>query len=176
MLPAAHLCCGKTCHRQLPGCPHTCARDCHEGPCSSDGCSQEVTVRCTCKRRKEKLSCAEVQRMLQAATGSAAYDAGTSLRLLPCDAACAKVAAAAAAEAAEPAAKGGGGSPGTAAAAAGKAGGAAGPEAEQGVQQEQQPRRKLSKEEKQRLAEEKQRAKLAAARRQQVLQVRVCCA
>ncbi|PRW05874.1 putative mitochondrial-processing peptidase subunit beta isoform B [Chlorella sorokiniana] len=173
-LPAARLCCGKTCHRQLPGCPHTCMRECHEGPCSSDGCSQEVTVRCSCKRRKEKLSCAEVQRLLQAATGSAAYDAGTSLRLLPCDAACAKAAAAGAA--AEPAAKGADSSS-KAAANAAKAGRAAGPQPGQAAQQqqqqeqqEQQPRRKLSKEEKQRLAEEKQRAKEAAARRQQLLQ------
>lgn len=128
-------------------------------------------MRCSCKRRKDKLPCAEVQRLLQAATGSAAYDARTSLRLLPCDAACTKAAAAAAAAgAAEPAGKGRGGSP-QAATQPAKAGSAAGSAAEQ---QEQQPRRKLSKEEKQRLAEEKQRAKEAAARRQKILQVRSC--
>lgn len=126
-------------------------------------------MRCACKRRKEKLACAEVQRLLQAATGSAAYDAGTSLRLLPCDAACAKAAAATAASgAAEP--------------AAAKAGSTARWEqeqeqAQQGGQQEQRGQRKLSKEEKLRLAEEKRREKEAAARRKQIMQVRraECC-
>lgn len=167
-LPAARLCCGKVCHRALPGCPHTCLKTCgHAGACTSDGCEQEVTVRCGCKRRKEKRSCAEVQRLLQAATGSSAYDQGTSLRLLECDAACAKAAAAAPAKGSSD----GLDAEGAAAAAAAPAGStSAAARAAGAVEQEQQPRRKLSREEKARLAEEKARQKEAAARRRLVLQ------
>lgn len=165
------LCCGKTCNRMLPGCPHTCQRACHPGACTSAGCAEDTTVRCACKRLKQKLPCAEVQRLLAAATGSGAYDGATSLRLLPCDAACAK-AAAAAEQAGEPAARGrrvssdgpeagsGAGSSSSSLAAAAAAAATA---------TKQQPRRKLSREEKARLAEEKARVKEAAERRKALM-------
>lgn len=165
-LAPARLRCGKVCHRALPGCPHTCQRECHEGACTSAACAAEVTLRCACKRIKRKAGCQEVQRLLLAATGSAAYDGATSLRLLPCDAACTAGAAEAAAPAAAPKASrslpaskepvAGGEAGGTAAAA--EAAAAASQEA-------QQPKRKLSREERQRQAEERQRQKEAAERR-----------
>ena len=57
------LCCGKPCHKALPKCPHVCQATCHQGPClaaSAEGCEEEVTVRCSCRRRKAKMSCHQV--------------------------------------------------------------------------------------------------------------------
>ena len=57
------LCCGKPCHKALPKCPHLCEATCHQGPCPAaggTGCQEEVTLRCSCRRRKAKLSCHEV--------------------------------------------------------------------------------------------------------------------
>jgi len=57
------LCCGKPCHKALPKCPHVCQATCHQGPCpaaSAEGCQEEVTVRCSCRRRKTKMSCHQV--------------------------------------------------------------------------------------------------------------------
>ncbi len=57
------LCCGKPCHKALPKCPHVCQAVCHQGPCpaaSAEGCQEEVTVRCSCRRRKAKMSCHQV--------------------------------------------------------------------------------------------------------------------
>lgn len=172
-LDPARFCCGKTCHRALPGCPHMCERLCHTGACTSQGCTRETTVRCACKRLKAKLPCSEVQRLLEAATGSSTYDGTTSMRLLPCDAACAKAAAVAAA--AEPTAAAGAkdSSDSQQAPAGGSASGGAAAAAAAAATEQQQPRRKLSKEEKAQLAEEKARAKEAAARRKQLVQAAV---
>ena len=166
--PPARLCCGKACHRALAGCPHTCERPCHAGGCTSQGCSQEVTVRCACKRAKRKLPCSEVQRMLAAATGSAAYDGATVLRLLPCEPACAKAAAAEAAggkrrSSSDGAAADGGAAAGAAAAPAASLPAPAAAEA-------QQPRRKLTKEEREAEREAARQAKLAAQQRKQAQQ------
>ena len=190
-LPAARLGCGKTCHRALPACPHTCERECHPGACSSQGCTTEVTVRCSCKRNKKKLACSEVQRLLLAATGSAAYDGSAALRLLPCDAACASKAptpqeppAAAAANAissssdnlaavsAAGASSDGAGSgarrrPAALSAAHATGAAAAG---------EEQPKRKLSREEKAREWELQRQKKAAAQQRKQLLRFAVLAA
>ncbi|KAI8463588.1 MAG: hypothetical protein J3K34DRAFT_526874 [Monoraphidium minutum] len=86
---AAALSCGKPCHRALPGCQHPCRAPCHAGACGG-GCQEEVTVRCECRRLKQKWGCGRVRAALQQSTGSGDYDAGaTSLKLLPCDAGCA---------------------------------------------------------------------------------------
>lgn len=92
----AELRCGKTCLRLLPRCPHFCQEACHEGACpGAVRCEAEVTVRCTCKRLKKKLPCCEVAAMLQrTGGGDGQYDESTSLRLLPCDEECAKLAGA----------------------------------------------------------------------------------
>lgn len=170
-LPPAALCCGKTCHRALPACPHTCERRCHEGPCTSQGCTAEVTVRCACKRSKRKLPCLEVQRLLAAATGSASYDGATALRLLPCDASCAKAAAAeegkGGSSASPPAPARSMGAAAAADAPSAAASGAAAAGAEPG-----RPR-KLSKEEKQAEREAARQAKLAAQERRQRQQAAV---
>lgn len=91
------LCCGKVCGRELPLCPHTCAAQCHVGVCpASSNCSEEVTVRCSCRRLKEKWECARVLAALTAAAGSSGssklYDGSTALKLLPCDELCAAAA------------------------------------------------------------------------------------
>lgn len=51
--------CGKTCRRALPGCPHACQAPCHPDPCPEavQGCQQEVTGRCSCRRQRIKLPC-----------------------------------------------------------------------------------------------------------------------
>lgn len=162
VLSPSALRCGKTCHRALPACPHTCQLACHEGPCTSQGCAADVTVRCACRRAKRKLPCSEVQRLLAAANGSAAYDGTTPLRLLPCDASCAKAAAA-------EEGKGSGG-----AAAAHEASEApAAPAAAAGATAEPAKPRKLSREEKQAEREAARQAKLAAQRRRQRQQAAV---
>ncbi|KAL4428037.1 hypothetical protein ABPG75_002126 [Micractinium tetrahymenae] len=173
VLPPAALRCGKTCHRALPGCPHTCERPCHEGPCTSQGCATEVTVRCGCKRSKRKLPCSEVQRLLATATGSAAYDSTTSLRLLPCDASCAKAAAADEGKGGgdAPVARAAGSNGATAAAAALPAAAAAA-----GSGTEPAKPRKLSKEEKQAEREAARQARLAAQQRKQRQQAAVLTA
>ena len=59
----ALLCCGKPCHKALPNCPHVCQQVCHAGPCpgaAAEGCQEEVTVRCSCRRHKAKLPCHQV--------------------------------------------------------------------------------------------------------------------
>jgi NF-X1-type zinc finger protein NFXL1 len=88
---AGALSCGKPCHRALPGCQHPCRAACHPGACAGpDTCVEEVTVRCECRRLKEKWRCSKVRAALEKATGSADFDSGsTSLKLLPCDAECA---------------------------------------------------------------------------------------
>ncbi|EFN58119.1 hypothetical protein CHLNCDRAFT_34551 [Chlorella variabilis] len=158
--PSARLNCGKTCHRELPGCPHTCELECHAGTCTSVGCAKEVTVRCACKRNKRKLACAEVQRLLLAATGSGTYDDTTSLRLLICDDGCAKAAATEAA-AAPAAAKGSGDVPGAPLTPpmATKASTAAA----------EAPKRKMTREEKQRERELARQQKDAEERRKQIV-------
>lgn len=171
-LPPMALRCAKTCHRALPACPHTCERRCHEGPCTSEGCASEVTVRCVCRRSKRKLPCSEVQRLLVGATGSAAYDGATSLRLLPCDASCAKAAAAEEGKgggAARAAPNGGKGPPAATDAQPGAADAAA------SVAGPGRPR-KLSKEEKQAEREAARQAKLAAQQRRQRQQAAVLVA
>ena len=190
-LPAARLGCGKTCHRALPACPHTCERECHPGACSSEGCTTEVTVRCSCKRSKKKLACSEVQRMLLAATGSGAYDGSTALRLLPCDAACANKAPA---QQELPAAAAATDTSGSANPTGGAAAGAASDGARSGARQrpaalsagdatgaaavggEGQPKRKLSKEEKAREWELQRQKKAAAQQRKQLLRFAVLAA
>ncbi|DBA96431.1 TPA: hypothetical protein ACH3X1_015323 [Trebouxia sp. C0004] len=85
------LCCGKPCHKALPMCPHVCQAICHQGPCpaaSAEGCQEEVAVRCSCRRRKAKMSCYQVQQKLRAVASSEAYTDATPLRLLPCDQGC----------------------------------------------------------------------------------------
>ncbi|GAB4819935.1 hypothetical protein N2152v2_006981 [Parachlorella kessleri] len=95
-IPPDRLRCAKVCHRALQLCPHLCQETCHSGACPKpESCSEEVTVRCACRRIKRKEPCSTVQSMLQAETGSRSYDAATPLRLLPCDAECATLAAAA---------------------------------------------------------------------------------
>ncbi|KAL4445363.1 hypothetical protein ABPG77_011188 [Micractinium sp. CCAP 211/92] len=171
-LPPTALRCAKTCHRALPACPHTCERRCHEGPCASEGCASEVTVRCVCRRSKRKLPCSEVQRLLVGATGSTAYDGATSLRLLPCDASCAKAAAAEEGKgggAARAAPNGGKGTPAATDAQPGAADAAA------SVAGPGRPR-KLSKEEKQAEREAARQAKLAAQQRRQRQQAAVVVA
>jgi len=93
------LCCGKVCGRELPLCPHTCAAQCHAGLCpASSNCSEGVTVRCSCRRLKEKWECARVLAALTAAGSSGSggssklYDGSTALKLLPCDQLCAAAA------------------------------------------------------------------------------------
>ncbi|KAF6263962.1 hypothetical protein COO60DRAFT_1292737 [Scenedesmus sp. NREL 46B-D3] len=85
------LCCGKPCHRQLPHCPHPCRALCHASSACPDpeGCSEEVGVRCSCRRLKQKWPCSKVQAALAAAGGSRSYDGATALKLLSCDAECA---------------------------------------------------------------------------------------
>ncbi|KAI3428787.1 hypothetical protein D9Q98_007606 [Chlorella vulgaris] len=163
--------CGKACHRQLPGCPHACQAVCHPGACSSQDCSQEVTVRCSCKRSKRKLPCAEVQRLLSAATGSPTFDGTTPLRLLHCDATCAKAAAAA----------GAGGDPAMAAATAPARDGGSTSSAAPAVQAiaaatpaagpaPEKPRRKLTREEKEQEREAARQRRQALERRRQLKQ------
>ncbi len=106
-IKSTELCCPKQCLRQLVNCPHLCDVSCHEGPCpgSIGRCEAETTVRCGCKRMKKKLKCFEVAALLEkerkksggggggtdsGGTVGGKYDAMTSLRLLPCDAECAK--------------------------------------------------------------------------------------
>jgi NF-X1-type zinc finger protein NFXL1 len=94
------LCCGKVCHKELPFCPHSCTALCHKGNCpEAKSCSEEVTVRCSCRRQKEKWACAKVQAALAAAGGSSGsngssklYDGSEALKLLPCDGLCAAAA------------------------------------------------------------------------------------
>lgn len=86
---AAALSCGKPCHRALPGCQHPCRTLCHAGGCDDAGCGAAVTVRCECRRQKEKWECTRVRAALQAGGGDGVYDSGTaSLKLLACDAEC----------------------------------------------------------------------------------------
>ncbi|GAX77723.1 hypothetical protein CEUSTIGMA_g5166.t1 [Chlamydomonas eustigma] len=90
------LCCGKPCHRPLLRCPHPCREKCHEGPCpgSGQGCEEEVTVRCACKRLKAKWTCKAVLTALETMRGSGGspttYDALSAPRVLPCDHECLK--------------------------------------------------------------------------------------
>jgi hypothetical protein len=93
------LCCGELCGLTLPRCPHACAAKCHAGPCPGGGsCSEEVAVRCSCRRLKERWACSRVQAALAAAGGSSGssggrlYDGSSALKLLPCDAQCAAAA------------------------------------------------------------------------------------
>ncbi len=87
---SAKLSCGKPCHRALPSCQHPCRATCHAGACADGGCKEEVTVRCECRRQKQKWDCGQARAALTKATGSGVYDAGaTSLKLLACDAECA---------------------------------------------------------------------------------------
>lgn len=84
------LCCGKPCHKPLPNCPHPCRVTCHPGACpGSWRCEEEVTVRCACKTLRAKWPCYKVAEGLVGAGRPAAYDASTTLRLLPCGAECA---------------------------------------------------------------------------------------
>lgn len=79
--------CGKICNRQLLGCPHLCKDVCHPGLCSRPAtCEQEVTVRCSCKRIREKWSCRRVREALISAGGTGEYDSAP--RLLECDETC----------------------------------------------------------------------------------------
>lgn len=85
------LCCSKQCLRPLPHCPHLCESGCHSGRCpGASCCEQEVTVRCGCRRLKERWTCHRVQAALQSrGNGSGGtYDGLAALRLLPCDAQC----------------------------------------------------------------------------------------
>lgn len=83
------LCCGKPCHRALATCQHPCREACHSGPCPQ-ACKEEVTVRCDCRRLKQKWGCDKVRAALSKATGCGTYDSGTTaLKLLPCDVECA---------------------------------------------------------------------------------------
>jgi NF-X1-type zinc finger protein NFXL1 len=91
------LCCGQVCGRELPFCPHACTAKCHAGGCpGAAACREQVTVRCGCRRLKERWDCSMVQAALkQAAHGSSGssssgrlYDGSSALKLLPCDAQC----------------------------------------------------------------------------------------
>lgn len=89
---ADKLCCSKPCHKQLPCCPHPCREVCHTGACPHpEACSEEVTVRCACRRLKQKWPCSRVQQALAAAGGSRCYDSTAVLKLLHCDRGCAAI-------------------------------------------------------------------------------------
>ena len=54
------LACGHTCGKQI-ACGHECSQQCHAGPCSPPSdCSALVTVRCSCRRRRQRVCCSEV--------------------------------------------------------------------------------------------------------------------
>eukprot|EP00877_Chromochloris_zofingiensis_P012196 jgi/Chrzof1/722/Cz01g26100.t1 len=86
------LCCGKICHRQLPHCPHSCRSVCHQGPCAAgDHCAEEVTLRCSCRKQKQKWPCWRVQQAIKASSKHVDYDGVSAVKLLPCDAGCSAV-------------------------------------------------------------------------------------
>lgn len=170
-LDAASQRCSKLCHRALPNCVHACQERCHAGACpGATSCWQEVTLRCTCKRRKEKALCSRAAELLRAAGGNGAYDATTSMRLLPCDAECARAGAAAAQGSASRGAAGPsspGGEEGTAAK------GSAVPASEP---QPAQPAGKRDSRAERQLEKERQRLEQAAkARRRQKVQLVALC-
>lgn len=85
------LCCGRPCHRALPHCPHPCQAICHLGPCPGvTHCEEQVTVKCKCKRRREKWPCHQVQAALLKCGKSQASLGNQALRLLPCSDECVK--------------------------------------------------------------------------------------
>ena len=83
------LSCGQPCHRILPDCNHLCTAPCHPAPCSGP-CQQSVTVRCDCRRQRSKLPCSEARARLAAAGRSTSLDPSAAVRLLACDADCAR--------------------------------------------------------------------------------------
>ncbi|BDA41625.1 NF-X1-type zinc finger protein NFXL1 [Coccomyxa sp. Obi] len=86
------LSCGKPCYRQLPGCPHLCEAMCHLGDCPASGsCQKEVTVRCACRRKREKRACSSVRLQLTAQNMPADFDASSAVQLLECDAKCMQI-------------------------------------------------------------------------------------
>jgi NF-X1-type zinc finger protein NFXL1 len=100
-ISSKELCCAKQCSKPLDNCIHLCGENCHEGSCPGSiagRCEAETTVRCSCKRLKTKLKCFEVATLLQkeerknsgGGKSGGRYDVLTSLRMLPCDAECAK--------------------------------------------------------------------------------------
>ncbi|EIE25322.1 hypothetical protein COCSUDRAFT_65191 [Coccomyxa subellipsoidea C-169] len=83
------LSCGKPCYRKLPECPHHCEAICHLSECpASSSCQKEVTVRCACRRMREKRACSAVRQQLAARHLPADFDASTAVQLLECDAKC----------------------------------------------------------------------------------------
>ncbi|KAK9827063.1 hypothetical protein WJX74_005265 [Apatococcus lobatus] len=83
--------CGKPCRRALPDCPHACQAPCHPGPCPEavQGCQQEVTARCRCRRQRTKLPCQQARRqMVNSGQNPQELVLGQAVRLLPCTAAC----------------------------------------------------------------------------------------
>ena len=83
------LTCGKPCHRELEFCRHPCRAACHLGACPApEQCPEEVTVRCDCRRLKQKWPCWKVQEALVAAGKGRGYDGRVAPRLLACEAAC----------------------------------------------------------------------------------------
>ncbi|CAL8460554.1 g83 [Coccomyxa elongata] len=86
------LSCGKPCYRQLPGCPHLCEAVCHLGACpASTSCQKEVTVRCACRRKREKRACSAVRMQLAAQNLPSDFDASSAVQLLECDAKCMQI-------------------------------------------------------------------------------------
>ncbi|CAK0742649.1 hypothetical protein CVIRNUC_001411 [Coccomyxa viridis] len=81
------LACGKVCHRLLEACPHLCEAACHAGPCPTE-CSALVTVRCACRRKKEKRPCDLARQQLQDAGLPAEIDGSSAVQLLSCDSKC----------------------------------------------------------------------------------------
>ena len=84
--------CDKICLKPLPRCPHLCQAQCHRGACTHERkCTMETTVRCQCKRRRQKLPCYQVLEMLQRSLGKeGSYDGSHALKLLDCDSECAR--------------------------------------------------------------------------------------
>ncbi|EDQ88887.1 uncharacterized protein MONBRDRAFT_37362 [Monosiga brevicollis MX1] len=80
-----------SCHHRCPrllSCGHQCTKDCHPGACSpASSCTKLVSLRCPCKRRKERIPCQRVQ--------------AEQLEHVACDAACRERQAASAAEEAQ---------------------------------------------------------------------------
>jgi NF-X1-type zinc finger protein NFXL1 len=81
--------CKDTCHKLLPSCQHPCRKICHPGACESGGseCTEEVNVRCPCRRRKEKWPCHHVVKALLSG------DSSSVPKLLTCDEGCLALAA-----------------------------------------------------------------------------------